>query len=137
MTDPFSSLKIGPATLPNRFIRSGANEMMTRGDLPTKSLLEFHRRLAAGGIGMTTSAYIAIARDGRTFAGQGVLSEESLPDYRAIAEAVHAHGAKISAQITHGGSFVQHKELSTSQAMSSSGGIDAVGMMQGRFFNAR
>ncbi len=134
MSDPFSSVQVGPVTLPNRFIRSGANEMMTKDDVPTKSLLEFHRRLAAGGVGMTTLAYIAVSRDGRTFAGQGVMSEDSLPDYRAIAEAVHAHGGKISAQITHGGSFVQHKELSTPQAMSSSGGIDMVGVMQGRVF---
>lgn len=134
MSDPFSPLNIGPAALRNRFIRSGANEMMTKDDVPTKSLQEFHRRLAAGGVGMTTLAYIAVSRDGRTFAGQGVLSEDSMPDYRAIADAVHAHGGKISAQITHGGSFVQHKELSTPQAMSSSGGIDMVGVMQGRIF---
>ena len=49
MSDPFSPLNIGPAALRNRFIRSGANEMMTKDDVPTKSLQEFHRRLAAGG----------------------------------------------------------------------------------------
>jgi 2,4-dienoyl-CoA reductase-like NADH-dependent reductase (Old Yellow Enzyme family) len=107
--------------------------MMTRDGAPTKSLLTFHRRLAAGGVGMTTLAYVAVSPDGRTFAGQGVMSRESQPHYAVIADAVHAQGARISAQITHAGSFVQHHELSTPRAMSASGGLDQIGMMQGRF----
>ena len=133
MTDLFSPLVVGPVTLPNRFIRSGANEMMTVDGSPTKSLLEFHRRLAAGGTGMTTLAYVAVSPDGRTFDGQGVMSRESMPHYRAIAQAVHAEGGRISAQITHAGSFVQHRNLSTWRAMSASGGIDQMGLLKGRF----
>jgi len=134
MTDAFAPFQLGPITLPNRFIRSGANEMMTHDTVPTRSLREFHRRIVAGGTGMTTLAYIAISPDGRTFEQQGVLSQRSLPHYRAIADTVHAEGGRISAQITHAGSFVQHKSLSTRRAMSASGGIDQMGMMQGRPF---
>lgn len=134
MNNSFESLAIGPITLRNRFIRSGANEMMTTNSIPSKSLLEFHRRIAAGGIGMTTLAYVSVSPDGRTFESQGVMSAESMPHYRAIADAVHNEGARISAQITHAGSFVQHKALSTPRAMSASGGLDMMGMMQGRFF---
>ncbi|MES2497967.1 MAG: NADH:flavin oxidoreductase [Pseudomonadota bacterium] len=134
MSIAFTPVTVGPITLPNRFIRSGANEMMTCDSIPTRSLREFHRRLAAGGVGMTTLAYIAVSPDGRTFASQGVLNAASVPHYRAIADAVHAEGGKLSAQITHGGSFVQHKELSTKRAMSSSGGIDKMGVLMGRFF---
>lgn len=134
MTDPFSPVSIGPITLRNRFIRSGANEMMTRDSLPTKALVEFHRRLAAGGVGMTTLAYIAVSPDGRTFASQGVLNDAAVPHYRAVTDAIHAEGALASAQITHGGSFIQHKELSTRRAMSSSGGVDKMGVLMGRFF---
>ena len=134
MSIAFTPVTIGPATLPNRFIRSGANEMMTRHSVPTRSLLAFHRRLAAGGVGMTTLAYVAVSPDGRTFASQGVMNAASVPHYRAITDAVHAEGALASAQITHGGSFIQHKELSTKRAMSSSGGIDKMGVLMGRFF---
>lgn len=134
MTSPFDPLRVGPATLPNRFVRSGANEMMAHRTIPTASLREFHQRLAAGGVGMTTLAYVAVSRDGRTFADQGVMSAENLPHYRAVVDAVHANGALASAQITHAGSFVQHKELSTRRAMSANSGIDQVGLLQGRFF---
>lgn len=133
MTDAFSAVTIGPLTLRNRFIRSGANEMMTKNCLPTKALLELHRALAKGGVGMTTLAYVAVSPDGRTFLDQGVMNETALPHYRAVADAVHEQGAKISAQITHAGSFVQHKELSTRRAMSASGGLDLMGVMLGRF----
>ncbi|WP_157216871.1 NADH:flavin oxidoreductase [Flavisphingomonas formosensis] len=134
MADAFSPVQIGPIGLRNRFIRSGANEMMVKASLPTRSLLELHRAIAAGGTGMTTLAYIAISRDGRTFSEQGVIDDRAVPHYRAITDAIHAEGAKASAQITHGGSFVQHKELSTRRAMSSSGGIDKMGVMMGRVF---
>jgi 2,4-dienoyl-CoA reductase-like NADH-dependent reductase (Old Yellow Enzyme family) len=134
MTDAFSPITIGSLTLRNRFIRAGANEMMTKDCLPTKALLELHRALAKGGVGMTTLAYVAITPDGRTFVDQGVINEASLPHYRAVADAVHAEGAKISAQITHAGSFVQHKQLTTKRAMSASGGLDIMGVMLGRIF---
>lgn len=137
MADAFSPVTIGPITLRNRFIRSGANEMMVKASLPTRSLVELHRAIAAGGTAMTTLAYIAISRDGRTFAEQGVLDDRAVPHYRAVTDAIHAAGARASAQITHGGSFVQHRELSTRRAMSSSGGIDKMGVMMGRFFQHR
>ena len=137
MTDAFSPVTIGPLTLRNRFIRAGANEMMTKHCLPTRSLLTLHRNLAKGGVGMTTLAYVAVSPDGRTFADQGVMSPASLPHYQAVADAVHREGAKISAQITHAGSFVQHKDLSSKRAMTSSGGIDVMGVMQGRVLQHR
>jgi len=133
MVDAFSPVTIGPVTLRNRFIRAGANEMMTKNSVPTQALLELHRALAKGGVGMTTLSYVSVSRDGRTFSNQGVMDARAQPHYRAIAEAVHEQGAKISAQITHGGSFVQHKELSTRRAMSSSGGVDRMGVLRGRF----
>lgn len=134
MTDPFSSVTIGPVTLRNRFIRSGANEMMTRDCKPTKAMVKLHGDIAAGGVGMTTMAYVAISPDGRTFEHQGVMSPESIPHYRAVTDIIHANGAAASAQITHAGSFVQHSSLSTWRAMSASGGIDQMGVMMGRFF---
>ncbi|MGR4892566.1 NADH:flavin oxidoreductase [Sphingopyxis sp. LARHCG72] len=132
--NPFTPVKIGPLTLKNRFIRSGANEMMSKDMRPTRALLDFHTAYARGGIGMTTLAYIAVSKDGRTLPGQGVMSADSLPHYRAVTDAIHAAGAKASAQITHGGSFCQIDDLSTPRAMSASGGIDKMGVLMGRFF---
>jgi 2,4-dienoyl-CoA reductase-like NADH-dependent reductase (Old Yellow Enzyme family) len=130
---PFDPITIGPLTLRNRFIKSGANEAMSRDGVPTKALVKHHRDLAAGGVGMTTVAYIAVAEIGRTLNDQIWIRREVLPDLRALTDAVHAEGAAISAQITHGGSFVTSIKVQ-GPTMSSSGGINKAGLFQGNFF---
>ena len=132
ITSPFDPIKIGPITLRNRFIKSGANEGMSRNGVPTKALVKHHRDLAFGGVGMTTTAYFAVSEAGRTLRHQTWLRPAILPDLRALADAVHEAGAAISAQITHGGSFTQVPQKGA--AMSASGGVNRAGIMQGNFF---
>ena len=134
MTDLFSPVQIGPITLRNRFIRSGANETKNKDMFPTLALRDFHAAYARGGVGMTTLAYIAVSKDGRTLPSQGTMTPESAKHYKVITDAIHAEGAKASAQITHGGSFCQIDDLSTSRCMSASGGLDKMGVLKGRFF---
>ena len=52
----FTSVTIGPLTLRNRTIRSAAFEGMCPGNAPSPMLLDYHRSVAAGGVGMTTIA---------------------------------------------------------------------------------
>ena len=127
---PFSSLSVGPITLRNRFIKSGANENMYRKGFPTKALLKHHRDLAAGGIALTTMAYAAVAKVGRTLPDQLWLRAEVLPDLKAITDAVHAEGGKISLQLTHGGSFVTSIFL-PHRTISASGGLNLAGLFHG------
>ena len=102
----FSPLTVGPITLANRFIKSGANENMYRKGFPTKALLKHHRELAAGGVGLTTLAYAAVAKIGRTLPDQLWLRDEVIPHLKAITDAIHAEGGKASLQITHGLSLI-------------------------------
>jgi 2,4-dienoyl-CoA reductase-like NADH-dependent reductase (Old Yellow Enzyme family) len=129
---PFDPITIGPLTLRNRFIKSGANEAMCMDGTPTKALLKHHRDLARGGIGMTTVAYMAVAPEARTLPNQIWMRPEILPDLRALTAAVHAEGAAISAQITHGGSFVTGMKVK-GRTISSSGGFNAAGALKGNF----
>ena len=101
----FTPLKIGPLTLRNRFIKSATNEGSARGGTASKRLVQFHEAIAAGGVGMTTVAYCAVAPDGRTFVDQVTLDAAQVPHLKVLTEAVHRHGAAASAQITHGGCF--------------------------------
>lgn len=129
---PFDPVTIGPLTLRNRFIKSGAYEGMCRAGRPTRALLEHNRDLAIGGIGMTTIAYGAVAKVGRTLPDQIWLCPEAVADLRAITDAVHAEGAAISLQITHGGSFITgiHVRGATMSAM---GGFNKAGLFVGNF----
>jgi 2,4-dienoyl-CoA reductase-like NADH-dependent reductase (Old Yellow Enzyme family) len=129
---PFDPLTIGPLTLRNRFIKSGANEAMSLQGRPTKALVQHHRTLAEGGIGMTTVAYMAVAPEGRTLANQIWMNPEYLPDLQALTRAVHNSGAAISAQITHGGSFVTGLKVK-GRLISASSGFNPAGSLKGNF----
>ncbi|MEM1114238.1 MAG: NADH:flavin oxidoreductase, partial [Pseudomonadota bacterium] len=79
-----------------------------------------------------TVAYMAVAKVGRTLPNQVWMHREILPDLRVLTDAVHAEGAAISAQITHGGSFVTGMHV-PGRLMSSSGGLNAAGLMKANF----
>lgn len=101
--DVFSPGRLGPLTLRNRVIKGATNEGLSHRSLVTKELVEFHRAFAAGGVGMTTLAYCAVAPDGRTDPDQLQWTDESAPGMRALTAAVHDEGAAVSAQIGHAG----------------------------------
>ena len=103
MTDVFSPARLGPITLRNRTIKAATYENRARRGLVTDALIDFHVRYAAGGVGMTTVAYCAVAPEGRTDAHQIVWRPAALPGLRRLTEAVHAEGAAISAQVGHSG----------------------------------
>ena len=134
--DAFAPLKIGPLTLRNRFVKAATNEGKAKGCVVSKGLAQFHERIAEGGVGMTTLAYCAVSRDGRTFPDQVVLDDASISDLRALTEGVHRHGAAVSAQITHGGCFnlLGKDMLQADRPLSSSGGFNKVGVMSGHYF---
>jgi 2,4-dienoyl-CoA reductase-like NADH-dependent reductase (Old Yellow Enzyme family) len=101
--DPFAPTQIGPVRLRNRFIKAATFEGMAVDNLVSDRLIEFHRVMAAGGIGMTTVAYLAVSEDGQGAPAEIVVRPEALQGLRRLADAVHAEGAAISAQIGHAG----------------------------------
>ena len=101
--DPFAPARLGPLTLRNRFIKAATFEGRTPDALVTDDLIDFHREIAAGGVAMTTVAYCAVAPEGRTDGFQLYWRPEALPGLARLAEAVHAEGAAVSAQIGHAG----------------------------------
>ena len=72
----------------------------------TPELINFHRQLAAGGVGLTTVAYCAISMGGRVNANSLVFREELIADLLPLTEAVHGEGGKISAQIGHAAQII-------------------------------
>ncbi|SEK50166.1 NADH:flavin oxidoreductase [Streptacidiphilus jiangxiensis] len=99
----FEPTRLGPVALRNRIIKAATFEGRTRDALVSDELIEFHRRHAAGGVGMTTVAYCAVAPEGRTERRQIWMRPEAVPGLRRLADAVHAEGAAVSAQIGHAG----------------------------------
>ncbi|HOB49308.1 MAG TPA: NADH:flavin oxidoreductase [Mycobacterium sp.] len=121
--DVFSPAKLGPITLRNRILKAATFEARTPGALVSDDLIAFHRTVAAGGVGMTTVAYCAVSRGGRTDDSALWMRPEAVLGLRRLAEAVHAEGAAVSAQIGHAGPVANAR---------SNG---ATALAPGRFFN--
>lgn len=101
--DPYAPARLGPVPLRNRVIKGATFEGVTRRNVVTDELVEYHRKVAAGGVGMTTVAYCAVSREGSTDGRTIVLSPESVDGLARLVEAMHAEGAAVAAQIGHAG----------------------------------
>jgi 2,4-dienoyl-CoA reductase-like NADH-dependent reductase (Old Yellow Enzyme family) len=107
--DVFAPAKLGPLTLRNRIVKAATFEGVTPDALVTDALIDYHVKPAAGGIGMTTVAYCAVAPEGRTDRHQIWMRPEAVPGLRRLTDAVHAEGAAVSAQIGHAGPVANAK----------------------------
>ncbi|MEV6341420.1 NADH:flavin oxidoreductase [Nocardia vinacea] len=103
MNTVFAPARLGPLTLRNRVIKAATFEGRTPDALVTDELIAFHREVAAGGVGMTTVAYCAVAPGGRTDRHQIWMRPEAVSGLRQLTDSVHAEGAAVSAQIGHAG----------------------------------
>jgi len=101
----FSAGKLAGQELRNRVIRAGCFEGMCQSGQVTDALIEHHRRLAAGGVAMTTVAYCSVSHDGRAFDHELWMREEIIPDLKRLTNAVHREGALASIQLGHSGFF--------------------------------
>ncbi len=101
--DPFAPARLGPVTLRNRVIKAATFEGRTPDHVVTDSLIDFHREVAAGGVGMSTVAYLAVSREGCGTPNEIALSAKAVPGLTRLTEAIHAEGAKASAQLGHAG----------------------------------
>ena len=101
--NPFEPATLGPVRLRNRIIKAATFEGMSPAGLVSDTLVDFHRRIAAGGAAMTTVSYVAVSRDGRGAPNEIYIHDAAADGLARIAAAVHAEGAAISAQLGHAG----------------------------------
>ena len=119
----FTPVTFGPLTLRNRTIRSAAFESMCPGNAPSQMLLDYHRSVAAGGVGMTTVAYAAVTQSGLSFDRQLWLRPSIIPRLHELTKAVHDEGAAVGIQIGHCGNM-SHKNICGVTPISASSGFN-------------
>lgn len=107
--DVLAPAQLGPLKLRNRVIKAATYEGLSHKSLVTQDLVDFHVAYARGGVGMTTVAYLAVAKEGRTDRHQIHWTDEAMPGLHVLTDAVHAEGAAVSAQIGHGGPVANPK----------------------------
>ena len=90
-------------TIRNRFVKAATFEGMAPKNVVTDRLIDYHRAVAAGGVGMTTLAYCAVSPDGRGAPGEIIVRDEAVEGLRRFTDAIHALGAAASIQLGHAG----------------------------------
>ena len=98
----FTPIRIGPVEVKNRFYMPPHGLGLVTGGpkggaIPTDAYVSYYAERAAGGVGLIMTALTTFPRDGRACP----LYEESIPHFRAVADAVHAHGTKIFGQLSY------------------------------------
>ncbi len=125
--DVFSPGRLGPVMLRNRTVKAATYEGLAHRGLVTRDLVDFHVAYAKGGVGMTTVAYLAVEKDGRTDRHQITWTDDAMPGLRVLTDAVHDQGAAISAQIGHGGPVAEARG-NRSPALSPSARVNVIAM---------
>lgn len=99
------SLSIGSLTLPGRVIKAATSE--TRADkdgFATQALIDFYLPIAKGGTPLIITGNIYVSFDGKSTPMQmGIDDDNKIPALSRLVDAVHAHGVKIFAQLSHSG----------------------------------
>ena len=97
--------KIGNVDLKNRFVMPamGSGHSEPDGSIGEESI-EYYTARARGGFGLIITEYVGIDPHGMGARNQfKIYSDEYIPDFVRLADAVHAEGAKIFMQLHHGG----------------------------------
>jgi len=126
VSNVFEPANLGPVTLRNRIIKAATFEGVMPDGLVSDKLVDFHRRVASGGVAMTTVAYLAVSPEGRTDKRCIVLRPEALDGLRRLTEAVHQHGAAAAAQIGHAGP-VANSRSNRAPSLAPSNGFSPMG----------
>lgn len=127
----FTAGRIGPLSLRNRTIKTATYEGMTPSGVPSAALVEHHRAIAEGGVGMTTVAYCAVSPDARTFAEQMVMDDDNVGRLRVLTDAVHSEGAAVSLQLGHCGFFTKNAGVAGGHPLGPSRTFNAYGLFAG------
>ena len=122
----FAPAPLGPLTLRNRIIKAATFEGVMPGGKVSDALIEYHRRVAAGGAAMSTVAYLAVSPEGRTDRHCLLLDEDTAKGLRRLTDAIHAEGAAAAAQIGHAGPVANSRSNRT-PALAPSGGFTPMG----------
>lgn len=101
----FTPFRFGALEVKNRFVSSATVECLASPDNRlTPEYLKVYTRLAEGGVGLIIPGNYFVSWEGRAAAKQLVLDrDELMDDLRGLTGAVHTRGAKIVAQLNHGG----------------------------------
>ncbi|MDO9502060.1 alkene reductase [Falsiroseomonas sp.] len=100
--DLFGPVKLGALTLPNRIVMAPMTRSRAPGNLPNALMAEYYAQRASAGLIITEGT--TPAANGRGYSDiPGLYSPAQVEGWRGVADAVHAKGGRIFAQLMHVG----------------------------------
>ncbi|MBA57511.1 MAG: oxidoreductase [Pseudomonadales bacterium] len=130
----FAPKNLNGLALKNRFIKAGTFEGMSPLGSVSQALMDFHNRMASGGIAMTTIGYCAIENDGRLHENMLYMHEGIRAPLTAMIQSLHDRDCKVSGQMGYGGGFSKNRQLERKRPLGPSFGINMLGVAQGMMF---
>ncbi len=104
----FSPLKIRETEIRNRVLSTGHQTWLARDGRPSEDLAAYHEARARGGAGLIVVESSRFHSSSFTDSPEiRTDSDDCIPGYRAIADAVHRHGGRVFGQLSHSGRCTQ------------------------------
>jgi 2,4-dienoyl-CoA reductase-like NADH-dependent reductase (Old Yellow Enzyme family) len=101
----FQPLKFRNLTVKNRLFRSNVSGRFDNYDgSGTQTRINWEESFARGGVGAIISSFVPVHIRGRILPNYAMIdSDDKIPFWRAVGEAVHRHDCKFLVQLSHGG----------------------------------
>jgi 2,4-dienoyl-CoA reductase-like NADH-dependent reductase (Old Yellow Enzyme family) len=110
----FSPITIGNLSIRNRIMSTGHDTILPTACLPNDALVAYHRARAAGGAGLIVMQVAGVHETARyTSHLLMATSDDCIPGYARVAEAVHAHGCALFGQLFHPGREIMESQDGT------------------------
>jgi 2,4-dienoyl-CoA reductase-like NADH-dependent reductase (Old Yellow Enzyme family) len=110
----FKPIKIRNLALKNRIVMAPmATHFATLEGQVTERLKHYYATRARGGVAMIVSESCYVHPEGRGGSNRlSICSDEAIPGLKELAAVVHVNGAKIAAQLHHGGRQISPASIS-------------------------
>jgi len=110
----FSPIRIRNLSIRNRIMSTGHDTILPTACLPNDALVAYHQARAAGGAGLIVMQVAGVHETARyTSHLLMATTDECIPGYARVAQAVHAHGCALFGQVFHPGREIMESQDGT------------------------
>jgi 2,4-dienoyl-CoA reductase-like NADH-dependent reductase (Old Yellow Enzyme family) len=110
----FAPITLRNLTIRNRILSTGHDTTLPTAFVPNDALVAYHRARAAGGAGLIVMQVAGVHETARYTAHLLMAtSDECIPGYARVAQAVHEHGCALFSQLFHPGREIMESQDGT------------------------
>ena len=116
----FQPIRIGTLEIPNRILMPSIGTLFSTDQKLNERHYRFYERRAQGGAGVIVAGPVAVDYLGGGLIVLSLTEDSAIPDFKELADRVHAQGSKIFIQLFHGGRYTFSMMINGKQAVAPS-----------------